>query len=101
MSTANDYMEKTAKLHGFTAKGMSDFQKMLLSQKDEVAKATASSAKSVGDQFAGITKGLDKSKKSLKKMKKNSTKRSLMYGGGAGAGTGYLGGKAGQSNEEI
>ena len=99
MSTATDYIEKTAKLQTFTAKGFKDLQTMLLSQKDDIAKATAGASKKVGDQISGMSKGLKKSKKSLKKMKKNATKKSLMYGGGAGAGAGYVGGKAGTNNE--
>ena len=99
MSTATEYIDKTARIYKPTAGDFEKFQKVLLSQKDDLAKATVGASKKVGDQLTGLTKGMKKSKKSLKKMKKNATKRSLMYGGGAGAGAGYVGGKAGTNNE--
>ena len=99
MSTATNYLEKTARSQPFTAAGFKKIQQVLLDEKDDLAKATAGASKKVGDQIAGMSKGMKKSKKSLKKMKKSATKKSLMYGGGAGAGAGYAGGKVGTNNE--
>ena len=101
MSTATNYLEKTARALPFTAKGYGDLQKLLLTQKDEIAKATAKSAKNVGQQFKGTGKSLKKMNKKVKKMDKDSTKKSLMYGGGAGTAGGYAGGKASNSGEEV
>ena len=86
MSTAIEFLEKTAKLHSFTAKGMSDFQKMLLSQKDDLAKATAEGAKKMGQQMKGTAKSFKKNKKAMKKLDESVTKKSLGLGvvGGVG-----------------
>ena len=95
MSTALDYMEKTATIHGFNATAFTKFQKNLLAQKDDAAKIAKKTAKS-------FNKGMKKNKQKMKDLESSNTKKSILFGGGAGVATGVASGNVSTSkNDEL
>ena len=102
MSTATQHMEKTARGYGFNASDFSKFQKHIKDSTKKGVETYNRNASYTRDALDDTAKALKKSKKKMKRLSKETTKKSLVYGGGAGTAAGYTSANlSGEKNEEV